>query len=406
MNEKHARPVLVVGAGPVGMVAALALRSLGVPATILEAEKEGRLRPGSRAIYIHKATLTLLEQVSPGLGFTLAKHGIVWPIKRTFYRGKEVYMRQYPAPVPDELPAFTSLRQDEIERHLFQACIAAGVEVVWNTSIKEVRSDANEVTLTAESGEVWSAAYVIGADGSHSAVRRGAGIQLEGPRSKDSFLVVDVKEDEENPLPLERTFHYEHPGMDGRNVLFVPFAGGWRVDLQLLDSDNPDDFGGVEGVKKWLPKVMDPKYAERITWVSTYQFYQVVANCFTDENKRILLAGEAAHLFAPFGARGLNSGVPDVILSVRSIHQAMRAANSAEREEAIVAAADERRLAAKYNRDAASTALEHIQGNSPYMNMKRELAASLSQIVPRLGRWLDEGPYGPKHGHPKVSTKY
>ena len=66
-------------------------------------------------------------------------------------------------------------------------------------------------------------------------------------------------------------------------------------------------------------KVIDPKYAEQITWISTYTFYQVVADSFTDENRRIILAGEAAHLFAPFGARGLNSGVPDAIVGVQGI---------------------------------------------------------------------------------------
>jgi 3-(3-hydroxy-phenyl)propionate hydroxylase len=68
--------------------------------------------------------------------------------------------------------------------------------------------------------------------------------------------------------------------------------GGWRIDLQLFDEDDPAEYSGVEGVRKWLPKVMDAKYAERITWVSTYQFLQVVAKDFTDARRRVLLAGE------------------------------------------------------------------------------------------------------------------
>ncbi len=406
MNKAKQRPVLIVGAGPVGMTAALAIRSLGIQTAIIEAEQEGRFRPGSRAIYIHKATLKLLEEVAPGLGFTLSRHGIIWPVKRTLYRGKEVYARHYPAPLPGEIPAFTSLAQVDIERYMYDACLKAGVEFIWNTPITDVKTSDDGVTLTASNGDVWTAEYVIAADGARSTVRKAVGIELEGPRTNDSFLVVDVKEDEADPMPLERTFHYEHPAMEGRNVLLVPFASGWRVDLQLLEGDNPDDFGGFDGVSKWIPKVMGAKYADRVTWVSTYQFYQVVASSFTDERRRILLAGESAHLFAPFGARGLNSGVPDAILAARAIQTAMKACDAAEREKAILAAAEERRTAALHNRDAASTALEHIQGNSAYMNMKRELAASLTPIIPRMGRWLDEGPYGPKHGSPLVSTKY
>src|SRR6516165_3934239 len=88
--------VMIIGAGPVGMAAALALHSLGRQVTLLEAEPEGRARPGSRAIFVHKASLQLLEQVSPGLGWELAAHGLVWPTKRTFWRGKEVFVRHYP----------------------------------------------------------------------------------------------------------------------------------------------------------------------------------------------------------------------------------------------------------------------------------------------------------------------
>jgi 2-polyprenyl-6-methoxyphenol hydroxylase and related FAD-dependent oxidoreductases len=406
MNGQQHRPVLVVGAGPVGLAAALALKSHGIPAAILEAEHEGRQRPGSRAIYIHRATLELLEEISPGLGLRLTEHGVIWQIKRTFFRGKEVYVRQYPKPEPGTIPAFTSLPQVVIERLFHEACEAAGVEFRWNTRVTEVKSEKDQVTLKAANGEVWTADYVIGCDGARSIVRSGVGIELQGPRSADTFIVVDLKEDESDPLPVERVFHYEHPAMDGRNVLFVPFKGGWRIDLQLLPEDNVEDFAEEAGVRKWLPRVMHPKYADRITWVSTYRFYQVVANSFADANRRVFLAGEAAHLFAPFGARGLNSGVPDVVIGVRGIVKAMNAATEAERAKAVADAAEERRLAALHNRDAAGIALEHIQGSSPYMKLKRELAASLAPLIPRLGRWLDEGPYGPKHGHPLVSTKY
>ena len=132
----------------------------------------------------------------------------------------------------------------------------------------------------------------------------------------------------------------------------------------------------------------------------------MVVDSFTDDKRRILLAGEAAHLFAPFGARGLNSGIPDALIAVRGIEQALNATSEEERCRSIEAAANERRIAALWNRDGSTTALHHLQGESREMNMKRELAASLVSIVPTLGRWLDEGPYGPKFGPPELTTKY
>ncbi|WP_318503157.1 NAD(P)/FAD-dependent oxidoreductase [Bacillus sp. T3] len=409
MGKTNKTDVIVVGAGPVGLVAGLALKQKGINSVVIEADPHGRPRPGSRAIYIHNATLAHLEEVSKGLGFTLAANGIIWPINRTLYKGKEVYVRNYGFTNnqdPNKLPHFTSLHQDEIERHMYEACLAAGVEIVWDSPVKELEITDHGAVITTASGETWEAQYVIGSDGARSVIREQAGLALEGPRTQDTFLVLDVKEDEENPLPLERTFHYQHQAVGGRNVMFVPFKGGWRVDLQLLEGDNPDDFTSIEGVKQWLPKVMDPKYADRVTWVSTYRFHQVVANSFTDEKRRVILAGEAAHLFAPFGARGLNSGVPDVVIAVKGIEQALQAESEVERKQAIYAAANERRIAANWNRDCSTTALHHLQGDSPEMNLKRELAASLVPVAPRLGRWLEEGPYGPKFGPPELTTKY
>lgn len=400
------REVVVVGAGPVGLTAALAVHSHGVPVTVLEAEPKDRVRPGSRAIFFHHATLLLLEEIAPGLGYAFAEHGILWTTKRTLYRGKEVYVRRYPAPRPGELPHFTSLHQSVIERILYDACVAAGVEFRWHSPVVSITTTSAGVRLTTAGDNTWTAKYVIGADGAKSVVREGIGAQLEGPRSHDTFIVVDVEEDPENPLPIERIFHYQHPDMGGRNVLYVPFKGGWRIDLQLLSGDDVEAYRSAEGVSSWLPRVIDPKYAARVRWVSAYRFYQAVASSFTDEHCRVLLGGEAAHLFAPFGARGYNSGVPDVVLAARAIARALATPDPEQARRLISEVAEERHFAAEYNRDCAGIALDHLQGDSPYMNSKRELAASLASVIPSLGRWLDEGPYGPKVNHARMSTKY
>ena len=113
-------------------------------------------------------------------------------------------------------------------------------------------------------------------------------------------------------------------------MLFVPFAGHWRIDLQCRPDDDAEAFGG-ERVKDWLPLVIDAKYAERVTWVSTYVFMQVLAREFVDPTRRVLLVGEAAHLFAPFGARGLNSGIPDAIVAARAIRAALDASTAVRR---------------------------------------------------------------------------
>ncbi|MGH8993817.1 MAG: FAD-dependent monooxygenase, partial [Acidimicrobiia bacterium] len=296
-------PVIVVGAGPVGLAAALALRARGLPVAVLEAEPENRARPGSRAIFVHRASLELLESFHPGLGRQVAAAGLVWPTRRSTFRGRDVYRRTYPPPA-GRLPPSTNLPQVETERLLLAACREAGVEIVWESLVTGVETDPDAVTLTTTGGASWRADYVVAADGARSGVGRALDIPMEGPRHEDPFVIVDVHEVSERPMAPERVFHYEHPAVDGRNVLLVPFAGGWRVDLQCRAEDDPGGFSSYPGVQRWLTRVIDPRYAERIAWVSTYRFLQALAAAFTDPERRVLLVGEAAHLYAPFGARG------------------------------------------------------------------------------------------------------
>jgi len=388
--------VIVVGAGPVGLSCALALRAHGLDATVLEAEPEDRLRPGSRAIYTHRASLELLERMRPGLGWKLARGGLVWSAKRTFWRGREVFARRYPPPAPDALPPFTSLPQTEIERSLREACKASGVELAWSSPVQGVAVRSDGVELTTSAGRVWTAERVIGADGAHSAVRRAIGVPMEGVRSDSAYVIVDVEQDPEDPRPAERIFHYEHPAVGGRNVLLVPFQGGWRADLQCHGDDDPTGLDRGEGLRSWIGKVMGERYAERIRWVSTYRFLQVVAAQLTDTTGRVLLVGEAAHLFAPFGARGMNSGIADASAAAAAIGTALRAADRDAGEAAIERFASERLQAALSNRRAAGMALAAVQSDSARIRAKRRIAAMLAPRFERAGAWLDSAPYGPR----------
>jgi 3-(3-hydroxy-phenyl)propionate hydroxylase len=390
-------PVLIVGAGPAGLSAALGLRAAGLPAIVLDKRGAESVRPGSRAAYLHGESLRHLEQVSPGLGWEVAGNGLMWHTKRSFWCGKEVFTRTYSGiGRPGELPPFTSLPQVRTEDLMAGACKRAGVRFEWDCEITSAEYDSDGVRLRDSTGRTWEADYVIAADGSRSVLRSAIGRPLEGPRSQNTFVVVDLDDDSSAPLPLERVFHYRHPAVDGRNVLIVPFAGGWRVDLNLRLGDEPGRFSSPEGLRSWIAKVMPAAYGDRVRWVSTYRFAQQTAQGLTDVHRRVLLTGEAAHLFAPFGARGMNSSIPDALHAAEAVRVAIESGGGEKARAAVDLFAKERLAAAHYNRACAAEALDHMLAHRPAVWLRRKAAAALAAAGQRAGAWLDSAPYGPK----------
>ncbi|GAA2014456.1 FAD-dependent monooxygenase [Nocardiopsis rhodophaea] len=388
-------PVLVVGAGPVGLTAALALRALDIPVTVLEARERTAQRPGSRALYVHRSSLRLFEEVSPGLGRDIADYGVVWHTRRTLYRGREVYARTYPEASNGDLPPFTSLRQVETERFLLKSAESAGARIEWSAEVCSVEASDDTVRIGVVDGRTWSAPYVIAADGARSAVRQGVGIDLSGSRAEGFHVVIDIA-DGLRPRSAERVLHYAHPAAGGRHVLMVPFAGGFQIDVQCKENDPVEKLTDPQTLKRLLPRLVAPEAIGEVMWVSQYRFLQVLADRFVDDTGRLLLVGESAHLFPPFGARGMNSGIADADAAAQAVALALLSGNARRADAAIRSYAHRRRAAAIDNSAAVGAALAHLRPRGTAAQTKIELAGRLAPWIPRLGEWLERAPYGPR----------
>jgi 3-(3-hydroxy-phenyl)propionate hydroxylase len=372
--------ILVVGAGPAGLATALALRAHGLSARVLEERGPSDGITGGRALFVHHDSLALLEVVSPGLGQAIGAAGIRWARRETRYAGRVVYARdEKQAPLRDGLPAYTSLRQADTVDFLLDACKRSGIDVEWSTKVQAVTSGQDGVTLTTDSGEA-HADFVIGADGARSIVRDSLGIALEGPRLPSYHLVVDIGETQRTT----RTLHYSCPELDGRCVLYVPFAGGYQIDVQCRDEA---DVERLAQTRSWIP----PGDVERVAWVSRYRFIRAVAASFVDARRQVLLVGESAHLFPPFGARGMNSSFADAVAAATAIAFATSVKSTA----AIAHYESERRGAALVNADTAYHAYRHLH---PSLSMRAAQwgAAKAAPVVPGAGRWLEHSAYGPR----------
>jgi 3-(3-hydroxy-phenyl)propionate hydroxylase len=396
--------VAVIGAGPVGLTAALACHGLGLRTLIVEAESEGRVRPGSRAIFLHREPLSELATFEPGIDEQILDAGMLWAGRRYYFRGREFYRRTFP---PETSKAHgTSLSQADTERILMRAARARGIRFLWDTTVSGVRVDDDGVTLATDSGIEVRARYVIACDGARSVARKALGITMAGENLDSRWVIVDVGDIESGALPPELVFHYEHPAMNGLNVLLLPFRGGWRVDVQCKTQADIDRMGSPDGVREWIPKIMDARYADRIQWISTYRFYKLAAERFTDEKRRVLLAGEAAHLFPPFGGRGLNSGIVDATHAARAIAQALVAPSPAAARALIDEVATDRADAAIFNMEAAAIGVRIMAPDSLWTKLQREAAVAIMPWSKRARYWLSLGPNGIVGGRPGKAGIY
>jgi len=380
--------VVVVGAGPAGLASALMLRALGLRPQVIEAASASDEVPGSRALFVHHDSLLLLESARRGLGAAIAAYGTRWERRETWYRGRCVYRQDEPGDPPaGTLPPYVSLRQVDTVRFLREACADADIKIFWDTELRGLTSTADGVRLDTATGEL-GADFVVGADGARSAVRTAIGASLGGPRLDGYHVVVDVL----GPTFTERRLHYRCPKLGGRTVLLIPFRGGFQVDVQCADSD---DAAALAADVHWLPAVaadLAPGTTlDDVAWTARYRFTRAVADTFTDTHRRVLLVGESAHLFPPFGARGMNSAFADASSAARAIALSGPDGPSA----AVGAFAGERRRAAMLNAEAAHAAFDHLHPDRR-MRLRQSAAARLSPLLPSARHWLERAAYGPR----------
>ncbi|TDC61927.1 pentachlorophenol monooxygenase [Actinomadura sp. GC306] len=296
-------PVVVAGAGPVGLVTALLLARHGVPSTVLEAA--GRRNPsGSRAICFQRDVLDVLDRT--GCAERMLARGVTWTTGRTYHRGDELFSVTFPGTGPGAVPPWINISQAEVEGYLRDLAAAEPlIDVRYGHAVRGVRQD--ERGVEADAGATVRGSHLVGADGCHSAVRKLLGIGFPGRTFTDRFLICDVRA--ELPFPSERRFHFDPEWNPGRQVLVHQCPDGtWRIDWQVAPGIDLDAERASGALDARIRKIIGDLPYE-LVWATVYRFHERCAEAFG--TGRAFLAGDAAHLFAPFGARGLNSGIQD-----------------------------------------------------------------------------------------------
>ena len=302
-------PVVVVGAGPVGLAAAIDLAQRGTPVLLLDDDKT--VSVGSRGLCYAKRTLEVLDRL--GCGQPVVDKGVTWNVGRTFLETEEVFQFNLLPEAGHERPGMVNLQQYYLEEYLVKRAQALPtLQMRWEHKVTAVQPDADGATLTVQTADgsfTLRADWLVVADGARSPIRRMLGLDIEGKVFQDRFLIADVvmKAD----FPTERWFWFDPPFHPGQSVLLHREADNvWRIDFQLGWDADPEAEKQPERVIPRIQAMLGPEREFTLEWVSVYTFQCRRMKRF--RHGRVLFAGDAAHQVSPFGARGANSGIQDV----------------------------------------------------------------------------------------------
>ena len=305
-------PVVIVGAGPVGLTLAIDLALRQVPVVLLD--NDNTLSSGSRAICFAKRTLEVFDRL--GCGDRMVDKGVSWNVGKVFFHDEQVYRFDLLPEPGHERPAFINLQQYYVEGYLVERAAALPlVDLRWNNKVTGIEQSDDGAVLTVETPEGsyrLQADYVAACDGSRSSTRQMLGLEAKGRVFRDRFLIADITMDAD--LPTERRFWFDPSFHPGQSVLLHKQADGmWRVDFQLGWDADPVEERKPENITPRVRALLDSIGFEgvqfRIGWASVYTFACQRMERF--RHGRVLFAGDSAHGVSPFGARGANSGVQD-----------------------------------------------------------------------------------------------
>ena len=307
-SQAAVHPIVIVGAGPVGLATAIDLARQGLPVVLLD--DDDCLSVGSRALCFAKRTLEIFDRL--GCGDRLTDKGVSWHVGKVFFKDKPVYRFDLLPETGHERPAFVNLQQYYVEGYLLECAQQyPNLDIRWKNKVVGLSQDDDGVRVQVETPDgvyTLAADYLVAADGVRSPVRGLMGLESKGQIFRDRFLIADVKM--KAAFPTERWFWFDPPFHPNQSVLLHREADDvWRIDFQLGWDADPVAEKSPEKVIPRVRALLGPDVEFDLEWVSVYTFACMRMDRF--RHGRVMFAGDAAHGVSPFGARGANSGVQD-----------------------------------------------------------------------------------------------
>jgi 2-polyprenyl-6-methoxyphenol hydroxylase-like FAD-dependent oxidoreductase len=328
MTETAETEVLIAGAGPIGLTAAIELARRGVGCRIVDPLLEPPLY--AKAVGVQPRTLEVFEGM--GVLRRVLDAAIQFRGQLGYVNGQKV--GEVDLTVPEDVPfGFIAIPQYETERILREELALHGVDVERGVRLAGFEQDADGVsaTLADDDGDhTVRAQYLIGADGAHSTVRKGLGLTFEGGAFEEQYMLGDVEVDWSVPRGYAVRAMHQTDGQTDDLLVCIPLPGRGRYRMSMLvppdltagPSAAPPASDGVahgfEGETRpqlsHIQAVLDrlapePATARNLRWSSIFRISHRIVDSYGRD--RVFVAGDAAHIHPPTGAQGMNTGIQD-----------------------------------------------------------------------------------------------
>ncbi|MDA9702928.1 FAD-dependent monooxygenase [Paracoccaceae bacterium] len=306
-------PVVIVGAGPIGLSLAIDLAQRGIQSVLLD--DNNIVSTGSRAICWAKRTLEIFDRL--GVASKIMAKGITWETGRLFNGDKEVFSFNLLPDKGQKFPAFINLQQYYVEEYLIERCFELKdfIDLRFSSEVIDHEQNKETVNITVRCPEghyKLKSLYMVACDGADSPTRKRMNLSFDGEVFHEHFLIVDIfmkKPPFKSDKP-ERWFWFAPSFHDGQSALFHKQAENiYRIDLQLDENIDKKSELDPQKVRQRIKKVVKSDSFE-IDWMSIYKFKCASLDRMVFD--KVIFVGDSAHVVSPFGARGGNGGIHDV----------------------------------------------------------------------------------------------
>jgi 3-(3-hydroxy-phenyl)propionate hydroxylase len=304
-------PVAIVGAGPIGMTAALVLARHGIRCVLLD--RKDTFNDGSRALCIARVSMHILERIGAVAPFLEKSLG--WRYGRSYYRGEQIFRLEMPHPESEKYLPMYNLQQQYIEKYLHDAVAACElIDIRWQSELSDIKPGADGVSIGIASPAGTyrlDADYLLAGDGARSPVRAQLGLRMKGDNYEGRYVIADIRMNHD--FPTERRAFFEPSGNPGGTVLIHKQPENiWRVDYQLREGESEQEAMREENIRARISAILGDIGHTKPWELEWWSVYSANTLCLDDyRHGRVFFIGDAAHIVPIFGVRGLNNGLAD-----------------------------------------------------------------------------------------------